>query len=150
MIERYQTEEMKDLWSEARRYQTWALVERLALEAWEKIGQVPRGPAANLERLLAQKPIDGSFARRVTELERETKHDIVAFTRALTEWTGDSGINRWLHLGLTSTDVVDTAQNLLLANALDLILNEAAAVQSALKSLAVRHKHTPAVGRTHG
>lgn len=150
MIERYQTEEMKDLWSEARRYQTWALVERLALEAWEEIGQIPRGPAANLERLLAQKPIDGSFARRVTELERETKHDIVAFTRALTEWTGDSGINRWLHLGLTSTDVVDTAQNLLLANALDLILNEAAAVQSALKSLAVRHKHTPAVGRTHG
>ncbi|WP_276954193.1 adenylosuccinate lyase [Allomeiothermus silvanus] len=150
MIERYQTPEMKALWSEARKYQTWALVERLALEAWEDLGVVPQGIAARLQAALEQEPIDAAFARRVEEIEAETRHDIVAFTRALSEWTQDPEIARWLHLGLTSTDVVDTAQNILLQEALRLIETELRRVQDALKSLAVRYKHTPAVGRTHG
>ncbi|MCL6567962.1 MAG: adenylosuccinate lyase, partial [Meiothermus silvanus] len=150
MIERYQTPEMKALWSEARKYQTWALVERLALEAWEDLGVVPQGIAARLQAALEQEPIDAAFARRVEEIEAETRHDIVAFTRALSEWTQDPEIARWLHLGLTSTDVVDTAQNILLQEALRLIEAELRRVQDALKSLAVRYKHTPAVGRTHG
>lgn len=150
MIERYQTPEMKALWSEARKYQAWALVERLALEAWEDLGVVPRGIAERLHAALERNPINEAFARRVDETEAETRHDIVAFTRALTEWTDDQEVARWLHLGLTSTDVVDTAQNLVLQEALRLIETELRGVQDALKTLAVRYKHTPAVGRTHG
>ncbi|MCS7069188.1 MAG: adenylosuccinate lyase [Meiothermus sp.] len=150
MIERYQTPEMQALWSEARRYQTWAEVEILALEAWERLGQVPPGTALRLREALERKPIDAAFAQRVDEIEAETRHDMVAFTRALTEWTGDAEVARWLHLGLTSTDVVDTAQNVLLDEALSLLEPALAQVQEALKSLAVRYKHLPAVGRTHG
>lgn len=150
MIERYQTSEMQALWSEARKYQVWAEVEMLTLEAWEARGQVPPKTAERLRVALRQKPIDAAFARRVDEIEAETRHDIVAFTRALTEWTGDAEVARWLHLGLTSSDVVDTAQNVLLSEALGLVEQELAQVQKALKSLAIRYKHLPAVGRTHG
>ncbi|MBO1438215.1 adenylosuccinate lyase [Meiothermus sp. CFH 77666] len=150
MIERYQTPEMQALWSEARKYQTWAEVEILTLEAWESLGQVPPKTAQRLRDALHQKPIDAAFAKRVDEIEAETRHDIVAFTRALTEWTGDAEVARWLHLGLTSTDVVDTAQNVLLSEALGLLEQELAQVQEALKNLAIRYKHLPAVGRTHG
>ncbi len=155
MIERYQTPEMRLLWSEARKYQAWAEVEILVMEAWESLGQVPVGIAKQLREALEQKPLDASFARRVEEIEAETRHDIVAFTRALTEWVEDvqgssPEVARWLHLGLTSTDVVDTAQNVLLDEALGLIEQELDKVLAALKHLAVRYKHLPAVGRTHG
>ncbi len=150
MIERYQTPETKALWSEARRYQVWAEVEILAIEAWESLGQIPVGTAQRLREALKNKPIEAAFARRVDEIEAETRHDIVAFTRALVEWTGDGEAARWLHLGLTSTDVVDTAQNVLLDQALALIERELEATLEALKHLAVRYKHLPAVGRTHG
>ena len=150
MIERYQTPEMRVIWSEVRKYQAWAEVEMLALEAWEKLGKVPGGTTQRLRQALQQKPIDEAFARRVDQIEAETRHDMVAFTQALTEWTGDGDAARWLHLGLTSTDVVDTAQNLLLVEALGLIVQELDKVLAALKNLAVRYKHLPAVGRTHG
>ncbi len=150
MIARYQTPEMARLWSEAHRYQVWAQVEAHALEAWEALGEVPGGLAQRLLRTLEAKPLDEAFARRVAELEAITRHDLVAFTRALVEWTGDEELGRYLHLGLTSSDVVDTAQNLLLKEALGLILEELQGVQEALKALALRYKHTPAVGRTHG
>ncbi len=150
MIERYQTPEMQVIWREAHKYQVWAEVEILALEAWETLGQVPDGTAQRLREALQQKPIDNAFAHRVDQIEAETRHDIVAFTRALTEWTGDGDLARWLHLGLTSTDVVDTAQNVLLEKALGLIEQELAGVLASLKNLAVRYKHLPAVGRTHG
>lgn len=155
MIERYQTPEMRALWSEARKYQAWAEVEILVMEAWESLGQVPIGTAKQLREALQQRPLDASFAQRVDEIEAETRHDIVAFTRALTEWVGKAQgsspeVARWLHLGLTSTDVVDTAQNVLLGEALSLIDQELDKVLAALKHLAVRYKHLPAVGRTHG
>lgn len=150
MIERYQTPEMRLLWSEARKYQVWAEVEILVMEAWESLGQVPVGTAQRLREALQRKPLDLVFARRVEEIEAETRHDMVAFTRALTEWTGDAEVARWLHLGLTSTDVVDTAQNVLLAEALALIEQELDRLLAALKNLALRYKHLPAVGRTHG
>lgn len=150
MIERYQTPEMKALWSEARRYQAWAQVELLVLEAWESLGRVPSGTAGRLREALSRRPLDDVFASRVEAIEAETRHDIVAFTRALTEWVGDAEVARWLHLGLTSTDVVDTAQNVLLVEALGLIEGELLGVQEVLKGLALRYKHLPAVGRTHG
>lgn len=150
MIERYQTPEMKALWTEARKYEAWARVEQYALEAWEELGVVPRGVAARLAEGLARRPIDAAFAAQVEELEEQTRHDIVAFTRALSAWVGDAEVAQWLHFGLTSTDVVDTAQNTLLVEALTLIEAELRGVQEALRRLAVRYKHTPAVGRTHG
>ncbi|WP_018467668.1 adenylosuccinate lyase [Calidithermus timidus] len=150
MIERYQTPEMKALWTEARKYEAWAKVEQYALEAWEELGVVPNGVAARLAEGLSRRPIDETFARRAEALEAETRHDIVAFTRALVEWVDDAEVAQWLHFGLTSTDVVDTAQNTLLVEALTLIEAELRGVQEALRRLAVRYKHTPAVGRTHG
>jgi adenylosuccinate lyase len=150
MIARYQTPEMAALWSEENRYRMWALVEAYALEAWEALGQVPRGLASRLLKKLEEKPLTEAFAQRVAELEAVTHHDLVAFTRALTEWTEDEEVGRYLHLGLTSSDIVDTAQNALLVQALDLILEELRKVQEALKALALRYKHTPAVARTHG
>ncbi len=150
MIERYQTPEMRALWSDARKYQTWAEVETLALEAWEHLNQVPQGTAQRLRAALEQRPIDSVFAARVDEIEAETRHDIVAFTRALTEWTSDPDVARWLHLGLTSTDVVDTAQNVVLVKALDQVQKELNHVLNALEKLAFKYKYLPAVGRTHG
>jgi adenylosuccinate lyase len=150
MIARYQTPEMAALWSEESRYRMWALVEAYALEAWEALGQVPRGLSQRLLKRLEEKPLTEAFARRVAEVEALTRHDLVAFTRALTEWTEDEEVGRYLHLGLTSSDVVDTAQNALLVKALDLILEELGGVEEALKGLALRYKRTPAIARTHG
>lgn len=150
MIARYQTPEMARLWSEESRYRMWARVEAYALEAWEALGEVPKGLSARLLAKLEEKPLDGAFARRVAELEAVTRHDLVAFTRALAEWTGDEEVGRYLHLGLTSSDIVDTAQNALLVEALGLVLEELKGVEEALKALALRHKHTPAIARTHG
>jgi len=150
MVPRYQTPEMAALWSEENRYRMWALVEAYALEAWEALGQVPRGLAARLLQTLEEKPLTEAFAQRVAEIEETTRHDLVAFTRALVEWTGDEEVGRYLHLGLTSSDIVDTAQNALLVRALDLILEALKGVQEALKALALRYKHTPAIARTHG
>jgi len=135
MIARYQTPEMAALWSEESRYRMWALVEAYALEAWEALGQVPRGLSQRLLKRLEEKPLTEAFARRVAEVEALTRHDLVAFTRALTEWTEDEEIGRYLHLGLTSSDIVDTAQNALLVKALDLILAELRGVEEALKGL---------------
>jgi adenylosuccinate lyase len=150
MIARYQTPEMAALWSEENRYRMWALVEAYALEAWEALGQVPRGLSQRLLKKLQEKPLTEAFTRMVAELEASTRHDLVAFTRALVAWTEDEEVGRYLHLGLTSSDVVDTAQNALLVKALDLILEELKGVEEALKGLALRYRRTPAIARTHG
>lgn len=148
MIDRYSTPEMTRLWSEAERYRTWLEVELAAMDAFERLGDVPGGSAARLRSRLEGFPLDAAFAIRVAELEAVTRHDIVAFTRALTELFGEDA--RHVHYGLTSTDVVDTAQNLLLKRALGLILADAEALRESLLRLAVEHKHTATIGRTHG
>jgi adenylosuccinate lyase len=148
MIARYSTPEMTSLWSEAERYRTWLEVELAALEAWESLAEVPEGVAARLRSASTAHPLDEPFALRVAELEALTRHDIVAFTRALSERYGDDA--RFIHLGLTSTDVVDTAQNLLLARALALIEADLTAAQEVVKQLALAHRDTPCIGRTHG
>lgn len=148
MIARYTTPEMAELWSEANRYRTWLTVELAATEAWEALGEVPSGTAQRIREKLERAPLDEAFAARVAELERETRHDIVAFTRALAERVGEEA--RFIHLGLTSTDVVDTAQNLILRQALGIVLDDVRALQGALKAKAVVYKHTPCIGRTHG
>ncbi len=148
MIDRYSTPEMTALWSEAHRYQTWLTVELAATRAWETLDDVPAGIADTLQQKADAKPLDDVFAKRVAELETQTRHDIVAFTRALTERFGESA--RFIHQGLTSTDVVDSAQNLVLREALTLILHDAHALSDTLKEKAVTYKHTPCIGRTHG
>ncbi len=148
MIARYGTPETRQLWSEAERYRTWLEVELAATEALEALGEVPGGTGAALRAAAAERPLDAAFADRVAELEAETRHDIVAFTRALTERFGAPA--RFVHLGLTSTDVVDTAQNLLLRRACELIEEDLAALRGRLRDLARRHRHALCIGRTHG
>jgi adenylosuccinate lyase len=148
VIDRYSTPEMRALWSEAHTYRVWLEVELAATEAWEALGEVPSGTGAALREAAARHPLDEAFAARVAELEAQTRHDIVAFTRALTERLGEGA--RFVHLGLTSTDVVDTAQNLRLREALDLVLADVEALRGELRRLALEHRHTPCIGRTHG
>ena len=148
MIDRYTTPETKRLWSEANRYRAWLRVELAATRAWEALGEVPVGTTDRLEEALEAAPLGDAFAERVAEIEAETRHDIVAFTRALTECVGEDA--RYIHLGLTSTDVVDSAQNLLLREAFDLTLKDVAALRDEVRDKAVQYKHTPCIGRTHG
>jgi adenylosuccinate lyase len=148
MIDRYGTPEMKALWSEANRYRVWLEVELAATEAWERLGEVPEGTAARIRRALESQPLDEAFAARVAEIEAKTRHDVVAFTRALSERVGEEA--RFVHLGLTSTDVVDSAQNLLLVRALAIVLADVRGLAEAVKAKALAHQHTPCIGRTHG
>ncbi len=148
MIERYQTAEMKTLWSEASRYGAWLKVELAAMRAQADLGEVPRGAYEDLSRRAESDPPDDAFAARVADIEAVTRHDIVAFTTALSERYGESA--RFVHHGLTSTDVVDTAQNVLLDRALKLIEADARALHEVCRAQAIRYKHTPTIGRTHG
>ena len=148
MIDRYLTPEMKELWSEANRYRAWLKVELSALAAQADLGEVPKSAHAELTELTQADPLDEAFAVRVAEIENVTRHDIVAFTTALTERYGDAA--RFVHHGLTSTDVVDTAQNLLLDEALGLIIRDVEALREVCRRQAVTYKHTPTIGRTHG
>ena len=148
MIDRYTPPDFASLWSETNKYRTWLTVELAALEAWESLGEVPAGTAARILEKLRNAPLDDAFAERVAEIEAVTRHDIVAFTRALTERVGEDA--KYIHLGLTSTDVVDSAQNLILRQAVELILTDVRALADALKEKAVTYKHTPCIGRTHG
>ncbi len=148
MIERYLTPEMKTLWSEAYKYGCWLKVELEATLAWTELGEVPLEAYQDLLEKSQTDPLDEAFAARVAEIEVVTRHDIVAFTRALTERYGDNA--RYIHLGLTSTDVVDTALNLQLDAALEHILADVTVLQDTCRTQAVRFKHTPCIGRTHG
>lgn len=148
MIDRYLTPEMKALWSEASKYRAWLRVELAAMGAQAAHGEVPADAYAALTARAAADPLDEAFAERVAEIEAVTRHDIVAFTRALTERYGEEA--RFIHHGLTSTDVVDTAQNLLLDEALTVILADAAKLREVCRVQAVAYKYTPTVGRTHG
>ncbi len=153
MIERYQTREMRELWSEANRYRVWLEVELAVLEAWAECGEqtgetVPLIAVRDLYAQASAKPLDEAFAQRAAELEEITKHDIIAFTRALSERFGEHA--RFIHLGLTSTDVVDTAQNLLLVRALGIVMNDVTHLRDFCKVHAVRFKYLPTIGRTHG
>jgi adenylosuccinate lyase len=139
---------MQHLWSETNKYQTWLEIELYATEAWENLGEVPKGTTNKIREKLKGQELGEVFANRVAEIENITKHDIVAFTRALTERIGEDA--KYIHLGLTSTDVVDSAQNLILRQAVDLILVDVKQLQEAAKDKAIEYKHTPCIGRTHG
>lgn len=148
MIDRYTPPDFRELWSEANRYRAWLRVELAALSAWEQLDEVPAGAHDRIAQQVTDRPLDEAFALRVGELEAITRHDIVAFIRALSERFGDDA--RHIHRGLTSTDVVDSAQNLLLVEATRLIQRDVAALSETVRDLAVEHRYTPVIGRTHG
>ncbi len=148
MIDRYSTPELRALWSEASKYRAWLKVELSAMDAQATLGEVPREAHTELVQKSQADPLDEAFALRVAEIEAVTRHDIVAFTTALSERYGEAA--RFVHHGLTSTDVVDTAQNLLLDESLTLVIADAQDMQAACRAQAVTYKYTPTVGRTHG
>lgn len=144
MIDRYTTPEMGSLWSPETKFQVWLEIELLVCEAQARLGQVPVEVAERLRRTARA----GSPAR-IDEIERtQTQHDVVAFLWSVAEETGDDA--RFLHLGLGSSDVVDTALSVLMGRATDLLLKEAATVVDALVRLAGTHRYTFMAGRTHG
>ena len=133
---------MGRIWSEQRRYETWLQVEVAAAEAMAAAGIVPPDAAHDL------KTKGGFDIARIEEIEKTTQHDVIAFTTSVAEKVGPSA--RWLHFGLTSSDVVDTAQALQMVEACDLILASLDGLAAAVKARAEEHKHTPMIGRTHG
>ncbi len=142
LTDRYVHPEMGSLWSEESKFDAWREVEVVACEVMAEEGIVPAEAAREI-RAKASYSIE-----RIDEIEREVKHDVLAFTQALAESVGEAG--RWIHFGLTSYDVVDTALGMRMRDAMDLILKDVAALSSVLKSRAFDHKKTVTVGRTHG
>jgi len=142
VIPRYTHPDMGRIWSDERRYRTWLEVEVAAAEAMAAAGLVPREAARELREF-------GDFdIARIEEIERTTQHDVIAFTTAVAEKVGPSA--RWLHFGMTSSDVIDTAQALQMRDACDLILADLDALAAAVRERAFEHRRTPMIGRTHG
>ncbi|MGX7348278.1 adenylosuccinate lyase [Aerococcus vaginalis] len=142
MIDRYTRPEMGNIWSLTNKYNTWLEVEVLAVEAWAALGEVPQ---ADAEKIRANATF---MTERCLELEKETKHDMVAFTRTVSESLGDE--KKWIHYGLTSTDVVDTAQGYQLKQANAIIKEDLDKLLAVLKDMALEYKDTICMGRTHG
>ena len=142
MIPRYTRPEMGAIWSDQRRYETWLEVELAATDALAEAGVVP---PADARALRARASFD---IARIEEIEQTTQHDVIAFTTAVAERAGESA--RWLHFGLTSSDVLDTALALQMRQACDLILADLDALSAAIRQRAEEHRHTPMIGRTHG
>jgi adenylosuccinate lyase len=142
MIERYTLAEMGALWSEETRFQKWLEVEIAVCEVHAEMGTIP---AAAVEQIKARAKFS---VARINEIEQTTNHDVIAFTTNLAESIGEAA--RFVHYGLTSSDVVDTANALLLRDASDLLLGKIDALLPVLKRRALEFKHTPQVGRTHG
>jgi adenylosuccinate lyase len=142
MIPRYTRPEMGAIWSDTRRYDTWLAVELAATDALVDAGVVP---AADARELRAKASFD---VARIDEIEQTTQHDIIAFTTAVAERVGPAA--RWLHFGLTSSDVLDTALALQMREACDLILKDVDELAAAIKRRADEHRRTPMIGRTHG
>ncbi|KQL34836.1 adenylosuccinate lyase [Bacillus sp. FJAT-25509] len=142
MIERYSRPEMAAIWTEENKFKAWLEVEILACEAWAELGDIPKEDV----KVLREK---ASFdINRIYEIEKETRHDVVAFTRAVSETLGDE--RKWVHYGLTSTDVVDTALSYLLHQANDILFKDLENFIGILETKAKEHKYTVMMGRTHG
>jgi adenylosuccinate lyase len=142
MIRRYTHPEMGRIWSDQRRYETWLQVEIAAVEAMARAGLVPTEAAREIRTRAA---FDIS---RIEAIEQVTQHDVIAFTTAVAEHVGPSA--RWLHFGLTSSDVIDTAQAIQMREACDLILAGLGGLTEAVHRRAEEHRRTPMIGRTHG
>lgn len=142
MIDRYTRPEMGAIWTEENRFNAWLEVEILACEAWAELGEIPTEEVRKLRE-------NATFnIERIKEIEEETRHDVVAFTRAVSETLGEE--RKWVHYGLTSTDVVDTALSYVLKQANAILLKDLENFIVILKNKALEHKYTVMMGRTHG
>ncbi|MFE0556440.1 adenylosuccinate lyase [Paenibacillus sp. FSL W8-0187] len=142
MIERYSRPEMRAIWTEENKFRAWLEVELCACEAWADLGVIPKEDTVKLRQ-------NATFNMdRIYEIEQETRHDVIAFTRAVSESLGEE--RKWVHYGLTSTDVVDTAMGYLLKQANDILEQDILRFIGILKEKALAYKHTPMMGRTHG
>lgn len=142
MIDRYSSAAMKELWSDKHKFEVWLQVELAAAEAWEQLGSIPQGASSRMRA-------NASFTvERISEIEESTHHDVVAFTRCVAESLGDD--SKWLHYGLTSTDVVDTAMAVNVREACGMLVNGVDRLIETLAGQAVKYRDTPVMGRTHG
>ncbi len=152
MIPRYTREVMRRLWSEEEKFRSWLLVEFYAMEAWYRLGKVPEGDYRILKEKLSPYMEEGGFTeenvKRVEEIEKETKHDVIAFLTHLAEIAGPSA--RFLHLGMTSSDMLDTAMAWRMKRAMEIIIEDVKGLLETLKEKAYEYKDTPMIGRTHG
>ena len=142
MIERYTRPVMKKIWSEHNKYATWLEIEILACEAWAELGVIPKDVAPRLRQRAGFDP------KRIDEIESVVRHDVIAFVSAVGETVGDD--SKYIHFGLTSYDVVDTALSALLRQAADVIIGDLERLAEVLRKRALEHKHTVMIGRTHG
>ena len=142
MISRYTRPEMAKLWSLKNKYQKWLEIEILVCEAWAEKGVIPKEALAKIKE-------KASFSvERIAEIETQVKHDVIAFISNVEENIGPEG--RYLHLGLTSSDILDTANAVLLKEAMEIILEDVEEVMSILREQAFAYKDTPMIGRSHG
>ena len=142
MLERYTRPEMGKIWSDENKYEAWLKVEIAATNAWSELGEVPQEDAAKIAQNASFTP------KRVAELEQITHHDVVAFTRTVSESLGPE--KKWVHFGLTSTDVVDTAQGYILKQADAIIRQDLQDLKQTIANKARKYKNTVEMGRTHG
>ena len=142
MLARYSRPEMAKIWTDESKYGAWLKVEIAVTNAWAKLGVVPQEDAEKIAK-------NASFtAERVAEMEEVTHHDVVAFTRTVSESLGEE--KKWVHYGLTSTDVVDTAQGYLLKQSDQILRQDLEELKETIKQMALKYKNTVMIGRTHG
>ena len=142
MIERYSRKELTDIWSEENKYKIWLDVEIAAAQAMEKLGQIPKGVSSTVKKKARIN------VKRIHQIENKVKHDVIAFLTSITEKAGIKA--RYLHLGMTSSDVVDTSFNIQLAQSGKIILKDLDKILKVLKKQARKYKFTPCIGRSHG
>jgi len=142
VIPRYSREKMSRIWEPENRFQTWLDIEVTACEAMAELGQIPQESLKNI------KETAGFDVKRIDEIEKTTKHDVIAFLTSVTEKVGEDG--RFIHMGMTSSDVLDTSLAILLKQSADILLEDIDALIAAIRKKAMEHKGTLMIGRTHG
>ena len=142
MIERYSRPEMASIWTEENKYRTWLEVEILAAEAWAELGAIPKEAAREIREKAAFDP------KRVAEIEEQTRHDVIAFLTNVAEYVGPSA--RYLHWGMTSSDMLDTAMAVRMKQAMELIIEDVRQLLQVIERRAFEHKETVMIGRSHG
>ncbi|MCX8161078.1 MAG: adenylosuccinate lyase [Candidatus Saccharicenans sp.] len=142
MIERYTLPEMGAIWSEENKYRKWLEVELAVCQAWARLGKIPQKSLNNIMNKAA------FSVQRIEEIEKVVKHDVIAFLTSVAEHIGED--SRFVHMGLTSYDIVDTALSLLIVESLDRVEQRLLELRKILRRMALKYKKTPCIGRTHG
>ncbi len=142
MVERYAREEMKSKWSTQAKYDAWLKVEKAVVKGWNKLGLVPD---EDCKKIIKNAKFD---VKRIDEIEKTTKHDVIAFLTSVAESLGEE--SRWVHYGMTSSDCIDTAVALQMKDSLELIIEDVKILMESIKARAYEHKDTLMVGRSHG